>query len=72
MVAKFDKELSQYLDWKEFPRRYPDLVTHNQMRHIVASRHFNGFGSACRKIHSRLILVHLPTCLQWFEQHSEG
>lgn len=61
------EDLSQYLDWRELPRRYPNLVTQNQMRHLVQSRHFNGLGAACHKIHARKILVNVPEFIRWIK-----
>lgn len=62
------EELTEYINWREFPRRYPDLVTFNQMRHLVQSRHYNGLGSACLKLHSRMILVHVPSFISWLKR----
>lgn len=67
MGNKLYDPLHDYLDWRELPRRYPDLISENQMRHLVQSRHYNGLGSACHKLHARKILVHVPAFIRWLK-----
>lgn len=68
-IEKANQKLAEYVAWKEFARKYPELLSENQLRQIMAARHFNGFGRAVTRLTAKRLLIHIPTALAWIESN---
>lgn len=66
-IEKVEQKLREYIAWREFPRRYPELLSEVQLRQLLNGRHFNGFGKCVRQISAKRILLHVPSTLDWIE-----
>lgn len=63
------QRLQEYVQWREFARLYPQLLTQSQLRQLMNGRHYNGFSRCVRQLSTKRLLIHVPTALDWIESN---